>query len=143
MNSSDKRNKKRILFVGTIDYLRKETIQDLINSTRNNYEELWIVGKLNDTYLKDMLENQTHVKYFPPSPNIEQYIHKCDETAGILLGRTTIEGWMCGKKGWIYNVDDRGNILSKSLHDIPSDINKFKSHNVVKEIIKEYLMILE
>jgi hypothetical protein len=50
---------------------------------------------------------------------------------------------MCGKKGWIYNVDSSGNILSKQLHDIPEDIDKFKSDNVVKEIIQQYISIIE
>ena len=138
-----KRDKKRILFVGTIDYLRKETIQDLINTTRDNNEELWIVGKKNDNYLDNMLVGQPHVKYFPPTSDVEKYIQQCDETAGILLGRTTIEGWFCGKKGWIYDVDSSGSISSKKLHDIPSDIDKFKSENVVKEIISEYESILD
>jgi glycosyltransferase involved in cell wall biosynthesis len=141
--SAKVRTKKRILFVGTIDYLRKDTIQDLINTTKENNEDLWIVGKKNDSYLDDMISNQSHVTYFPPTANVEQYIQQCDETAGILLGRTTIEGWLCGKKGWIYDVDNRGNIISKNLHDIPSDIDKFKSENVVKEIIKEYEAILD
>jgi len=141
--SAKVRTKKRILFVGTIDYLRKNTIQDLIETTKENHEELWIVGKKNDTYLDEMISNQPHVTYFPPTPNVEQYIKECDETAGILLGRTTIEGWLCGKKGWIYDVDNRGNISSKKLHDIPSDIDKFKSENVAKEIIKEYEAILD
>ena len=91
-----KREKKRILFVGTIDYLRKATIQDLINVTRENNQELWIVGKKNDVYLDDMIKNETHVVYYEPTTNIEKFIHQCDETAGILLGRTTIEGWLCG-----------------------------------------------
>lgn len=142
INTTEKRDKKRILFVGTIDYLRKETIQDLINTTRKENQELWIVGKKNDTYLDDMIQYQYHVNYFPPTANIEKYINKCDETAGILLGRTTIEGWLCGKNGWIYDVNSNGNILSKSLHEVPSDIDKFKSENVVKEIIEEYKSIL-
>lgn len=143
IKTTDKRDKKRILFVGTIDYLRRQTIQDLINTTRENNEELWIVGKENDSYLPSMIENETHVKYYGPTSNVEQYIHKCDETAGILLGRTTIEGWMCGKKGWIYDVDSSGNILSKKLHEIPEDIDKFKSDNVVKEIKQQYELILD
>jgi hypothetical protein len=143
INSNEKRDKKRILFVGTIDYLRRQTIQDLINTTRENNQELWIVGKENDTYLPSLIANEPHVKYHGPTSNVEQYIHKCDETAGILLGRTTIEGWMCGKKGWIYDVDSSGNILSKALHDIPEDIDKFKSDNVVKQIKQQYELILE
>ena len=142
-NSTKKRDKKRILFVGTIDYLRKDTIQDLIKTTQENNVELWIVGKKNDTYLEDMISGKEHVKYFEPTSNVEQYIRECDETAGILLGRTTIEGWLCGKKGWIYDVDSQGNIISKNLHNIPTDIDKFKSDKVVEQIIKEYINILE
>lgn len=138
-----KRDKKRILFVGTIDYLRKETIQDLINTTNENNEELWIVGKKNDTYLDEMILNQSHVTYFPPTSNVEKYIQECDETAGILLGRTTIEGWLCGKKGWIYDVDNMGNIKSKELHEIPSDVNKFDSKIIAEQIINEYETILD
>jgi glycosyltransferase involved in cell wall biosynthesis len=143
VTTTTKNAKKRILFVGTIDYLRKETIQDLINVTRDNDQELWIVGKKNDTYLDEMIRDEQHVKYHEPTANVEKYIHQCDETAGILLGRTTIEGWMCGKKGWIYDVDSSGNILSKELHDIPEDIDKFKSNNVAKEIKQQYITILD
>jgi glycosyltransferase involved in cell wall biosynthesis len=141
--SKEVRDKKRILFVGTIDYLRRGALQDLVDTTRDTNQELWIVGKKNDTYLEDMILNQDHVKYFEPTPNVEKYIQQCDETAGILLGRTTIEGWMCGKAGWIYNVDNTGNVLSKELHEVPSDIEKFNSSNVAKEIMKEYEAILD
>jgi hypothetical protein len=58
------------------------------------------------------------------------------------LGRTTIEGWMCGKKGWIYNVDNTGNIINKELFDVPYDIDKFKSLSVTQKIKKSYLDIL-
>jgi len=143
INSNEKRDKKRILFVGTIDYLRRETIKDLIDTTKENNEELWIVGKKNDNYLDAFMENNPHVSYFPPTSNIEKFIHQCDETAGILLGRTTIEGWLCGKSGWIYNVDNQGEITSKELHEVPTDIDKFKSENVAKEIIELYKSILD
>jgi hypothetical protein len=73
---------------------------------------------------------------------VDKYIHKCSETAGILLGRTTIEGWMCGKPGWIYDVDDKGNVINKQLHNVPSDIEKFYSMNVANKIKEEYLKIL-
>lgn len=143
INTTEKRSKKRILFVGTIDYLRKAMIEDLLKTTKENNQELWIVGKKNDTYLDGMIQNETHVTYFEPTSNIEKYIHQCDETAGIMLGRTTIEGWLCGKKGWIYDVDSSGTIKSKALHEIPNDIDKFKGNNVVKQIIEEYKQIIE
>jgi hypothetical protein len=142
VNNTNKRDKKRILFVGTIDYLRKETIKDLIKTTAENNQELWLVGKLNGVVLEE-LNMGPNVKYFEPTYSIEKFIHECDETAGILLGRTTIEGWMCGKNGWIYNVDDAGNILSKKLHEVPDNIEQFDSKNVASEIINRYLEIIE
>ena len=142
INTNTENRKKRILFVGTIDYLRKDMIIDLIKTCKQNHSELWIVGKEDENYLPALINNQDHVRYFKPSKNIENFIYQCDETAGILLGRTTIEGWLCGKKGWIYEVDDEGRIKNKKLHDIPEDINKFKSKKVTKEILNQYFKLL-
>jgi glycosyltransferase involved in cell wall biosynthesis len=143
VNLNEKRDKKRILFVGTIDYLRKATLFDLIFDTRRNNQELWIVGKKHDKYLDEIIPMEPHVTYFEATPNIEKFIHQCDETAGILLGRTTIEGWMCGKAGWIYDIDSDGGIISRELHQVPSDIDKFNSETVASKIIEEYKKILE
>ena len=49
---------------------------------------------------------------------------------------------MCGKPGWIYNVDSSGNILNKNLFDIPENIDKFKSSNVSKKIKQSYIEVL-
>jgi hypothetical protein len=137
-----KRDKKRILFVGTMDYLRENTINDLINETRINGSELYLVGKKNGLNVDSLLIGNDHVKYFPPVWNIEKYIQDCDETAGILLGRTTIESWMCEKPAWIYEIDEQGNIKSKRLNEVPSDIDKFISRNVVNQTIEEYKNII-
>lgn len=139
--NTTKREKNRILFVGTIDYLRLETIKDLIKTTKENNQELWLVGKFNGVD-KSQLNMGKHVTHFPPTISIEKFIHNCDETAGILLGRTTIEGWLCGKKGWIYNVDSGGNILSKELHEVPNDVEKYDSKFVTSEIIKRYKEVI-
>jgi GT2 family glycosyltransferase/glycosyltransferase involved in cell wall biosynthesis len=137
--NTEKHDKKRILFVGTLEHLRKNPIIDLVETTKQNNQELWVVGRKHENYIDELLRNNDHVKYFEPTPNVEKYIQQCDETAGILLGRTTIEGWMCGKAGWIYDVDSYGNILSKTFHEVPSDINKFDNKTVTKQIISEYL----
>ena len=84
----------------------------------------------------------SHVKHFPATNKVEEYVKNCSETAGILLGRTTIEGWLCGKSGWIYNVDNSGNIINKNKHDVPSDVYKFNSIEVAKKIKDEYIKIL-
>ena len=130
----------RVLFVGTIDYLRQLAIEDLISRTKESGKELWILGKKREDYLDNL--DESHVKYFEPTWNVENYIRQCDETAGILLGRTTIEGWLCGKPGWIYDVDSTGNINSVALHEVPTDINKFKSENIITEIINEYIDLI-
>lgn len=132
----------RVLFVGTLDYLRIKTIIEVINQAKKEGKEVYLVGKNNGIDINSILSVNPHVKYFPQTSNIEKFIYECDETAGILLGRTTIESWMCGKKSWIYNVDDSGNILSKHLYDVPDDINKFNSDYVCRLIKEEYLKII-
>ena len=137
----DKKDDNYVLFVGTIDYLRKETILDLMEKTKEEGKELWLVGEDKSNYLQQVLFEQ-HVKHFPPTWNIEGFIHSCSETAGIQLGRTTIEGWMCGKPSWIYNVNSNGFILSKELYQPPIDIEKYFTSNVVKQIKEKYIEIL-
>ena len=141
-NSGVKNKKPKVLFVGTIDYLRRAAIEDLIETTKAEGKDLMIVGKKNDTYLDALLENNPHVKYHGATNDVEKFVKECDETAGILLGRTTIEGWMCGKKGWIYDVDNVGAVISKKLCDIPEDVDKFKSDIVAGKIIEQYTSVL-
>ena len=42
----------------------------------------------------------------PPerSWHIENYVADCDQVAGTDVGRTAIEGWMCGKSAWVYDI---------------------------------------
>jgi glycosyltransferase involved in cell wall biosynthesis len=129
-----------VLFVGTIEHLRKKTIFDLVNYTKKENKELWVVGRKYLNYI-DQIKDK-HVKYFEPTWNIEKYVKQCGETAGILLGRTTIEGWLCGKPGWIYDVNSDGSINNKTLHPVPDDISKYYSKNVGELIVNEYQKIL-
>jgi glycosyltransferase involved in cell wall biosynthesis len=138
--SSDK-IENSVLFVGTIDYLRKETILDLMERTKEEGKELWLVGEDKSNYLQQVLF-EPHVKYFPATWSVETFIHKCSETAGIQLGRTTIEGWMCGKPSWIYKVDSAGFILSKEKFEPPTDIEKYYASSVAQQIKNEYIKIL-
>tara|TARA_Y100000385_G_scaffold80315_1_gene81888 strand:+ start:9571 stop:11208 length:1638 start_codon:yes stop_codon:yes gene_type:complete len=133
-------SKKVTLFVGTIDYLRKNTILDLVKYTKENNKELWLVGEKKDGFVNEM--NDDHVKYYPPTWDVEKYVKECDETASILMGRTTIEGWLCGKPGWIYEIDSGGYIINKDKHEVPSDVDKFKSENIASQIIEEYESII-
>ena len=140
-NTKDTKTYPYVLFVGTIDYLRENTIRDLVEYSKSINKELWLVGENKSNYLPELLNN-SHVKHFGATNKVESYVKNCSETAGILLGRTTIEGWLCGKPGWIYNVDSSGNIIDKKKHEVPSDVNKFNSLEVAKKIKEEYIKIL-
>lgn len=134
---------KRILFVGTLDYLRLRAIVDVINQAKNIEYEVCLVGKNNGLDIDSLLNNNPHVKYFPQTINIEKFIHESDITAGIMLGRTTIESWMCGKPAWIYDVDKEGEIINKTFNKVPDDIEKYWVTNVVKQIVQKYVDIIE
>jgi glycosyltransferase involved in cell wall biosynthesis len=56
------------LFVGTIDYLRKEAILDLVEYTQKIGKELWLVGENNGNYLQNLLL-EPNVKHFPSRKN--------------------------------------------------------------------------
>lgn len=143
-NTINTKNENYVLFVGTIDYLRKNAIMDLSTYAKENNLELWLVGANSSTYLEELLK-ESHIKHFNATWNIEKFVKNCKETAGIMLGRTTIEGWMCGKGGWIYNVDSKGDITEKEFYEPPFDSelqeNYFAS-KVAKRIKTEYINII-
>lgn len=130
-----------VLFVGTLDYLRKDSIFDFKNYAQSINKKLVIIGENKSDYLNELLSYE-NVKYVPPKWNIETYVMESFETAGIQLGRTTIESWLCGKSSWIYKVDSEGKIINKKLHTPPDDLDKFYSMNVAKNIKSEYIKLL-
>jgi glycosyltransferase involved in cell wall biosynthesis len=140
-----KNNKEIILFIGTLDYLRKNILFDLKEQVEKENKILWIIGNNSGNYANELLTspiNESHVRYFGIKSNVEDYLKKCDFTAGIFTGRSTIEGFLCGKKGYIYTVDKQGNILNKELMDVPKDIEKYSAEYSAKKVIELYINIL-
>lgn len=141
-NSKKTINEKEVvLFIGTLDYLRFKILTDLINETQIKNQELWIIGSDNINYATDLTQFK-HVKYLGVKPNVEDYIKKCDYTAGIFRGRTTIEGYLCGKPGYIYTVDKAGEILSKEFTEVPDNLSSYSSKFSAKMVIDEYNEII-
>ena len=132
-------DKKVTLFVGTMDYLRENSIRDLVEKCAEQNKELWLVGKDSNSYGVKLGEDNEHVKYFPPTDNIEEFFYKCDETAGIMLGRTTIEGFLCGKPAIIYNVDKQGNIIDSEFMEVPEDLTIFDIDSIIPKIKETYI----
>jgi hypothetical protein len=133
--------KEVVLFIGTLDYLREMILHDLDKTTKENNQELWIIGA-DKGYAGEFL-NKEHIKYLGIKSNVEEYLKKCDYTAGIFKGRTTIEGFLCGKPGWIYTVDKEGKILNKELQQVPDDIEKYKSDFSAGKVFTLYEEILD
>lgn len=130
-----------ILFVGTVDYLRELAIKDAAEYAISLGKELWLVGEDKSIYLKSYLKN-TSIKHFLPTWNLKPFIEGAFETAGIQLGRTTIESWMSGKDSWIYKVNENGDIISKEKTSPPDDIEKFYAANIAKQLKQEFLKVL-
>lgn len=130
------RSRKRVLFVGTIDPFRATSILDLVCRSQEEGFDLRIVGQRHAEYLDGV--DLPNVTIEPPTWDIERHVRECDETAGVLLGRTTIEGWACGKPGWIYDVDDTGAIVSRTLHQPPADMHRFDSRLVAEQMVALY-----
>ncbi|MFA5844419.1 MAG: glycosyltransferase [Coriobacteriia bacterium] len=128
--------RRRTVFVGTIDPLRQNTILNLVERSTAEDFDLRIVGQRHADYLDNV--DLPHVTVEAPVWDIERYIYDATETAGVLLGRTTIEGWACGKPGWIYEVDEAGEILGYELHQPPKDMSRFDSRLVADTMERIY-----
>ena len=74
-----KHDKKRVLFCGTIDYLRENVIKDLIEYTKENDYELWLLGQQRGVEVKDLIGTNTHIKHFNPTTNVEEYIREVEQ----------------------------------------------------------------
>ena len=78
--------------------------------------------------------------WYPETWDIEEHLKDATETAGIMLGRTSIEGWACGLPAIIYDVDTDGRIKSITHYEVPSaeEMKKFDSRLVAKRILDIY-----
>lgn len=132
--------RKMVVFVGAIEQRRRASILHLIDRSTSEGFDLRIVGHRVEPYLDEV--RLPNVQILPPMWNVERYLDCADETAGVLLGRTTLEGWACGKPGWVYDVDDLGEILSVRLEQPPGDMREFDSRVVAGKTVELYASVL-
>ena len=71
-----------------------------------------------------------------PVWEVEQYYKQCDIVSGIFLGRTSIEGLLCGKKVLQFDVDKEGKIKKVYWHQ-EDDLTKFNKHTVAANFVNE------
>jgi hypothetical protein len=94
------------IFIGEVlDPIRFKAIQHLAHQCIENDWDLYIMSNSRYNF------NHSNIKYLDNRWDTEDVVKNMHFTAGILLGRTTLEGWCCDVPGFIYLIDIYGNIL--------------------------------
>jgi nucleotide-binding universal stress UspA family protein len=98
--------------------LRREAALDLIARSQESDFDVLFIGTRHSTHLDGALPG--NVRWIGGDVwDVERHVKACSATAGIVLGRTTIEGWACGKPGLIYDIDLDGSIRSVDVYPPP------------------------
>ena len=134
--------RKKVFFAGTLDNVRKPTIMKIIRDSKQENFDVEIMGKNCHFSSTEMEYLKRYANVLDDSWDIDKNTKNCSETASIMLGRTTIEGWFCGKPGWIYDIDLKGNINNYSLYPVPKNLSDYDIKNVAAEIEKLYTEIV-
>jgi hypothetical protein len=104
------------IFVGEVlDPIRFSAISHLANECIKNDWDLYIMSESRFQF------NHPNIKYLDKRWSTETIVKQMHFTGGILLGRTTLEGWCCGIPGYMYIIDIHGNILNIEV-DQPANI---------------------
>jgi len=108
-NSSNvvKKEKHSGIFVGEVlDPIRFNAVQHMVYQCIENDWDLYIMSESRYNF------NHPNIKYINKQWDTENIVKTMHFTVGILLGRTTLEGWCCDVPGYMYLIDITGNILS-------------------------------
>jgi len=125
------------LFVGEVlDPIRFKTVEHLVKECIGRDWELLLMSNSKYDF------GHPNIRYVDKTWNTEDTVKQVDFTAGILLGRTTLESWCCDVPSYIYEIDIQGNILNITL-DKPYNIkNLCDSKYVVKQHLELYKTLL-
>jgi hypothetical protein len=95
------------IFVGEVlDPIRFNAVRHIVQQCIENDWDLYIMSESRYDF------NHPNIKYVDKRWDTENIVQMMNFTAGILLGRTTLEGWCCGVPGYMYIIDIHGNIQS-------------------------------
>jgi glycosyltransferase involved in cell wall biosynthesis len=107
-----------VLFAATMSPARRGAVTDLLQRSAREGFDVVLLGLGNGDYLGELPPNARWERR--EVWHIENYVAECDQVAGTDVGRTAIEGWMCGKPAWVYDiVPPSGRIRSCALHPPP------------------------
>lgn len=136
--NSLKNQKKSGIFVGEVlDNIRFKSVSHLVKSCIDKDWDLYLMSDSRYDF------RHPNIKYINKRWDTETIVKNMDFTAGILLGRTTLEGWCCGVPGYMYLIDIKGNILDIDIHK-PNNIEELcDSKNVANKHIELYNKIIK
>jgi hypothetical protein len=118
------------LFVGEVlDPIRFETVKHLATSCIENDWDLLLISDSKYDFL------HPNIRYIDKTWNTEDLLKQVHFTAGILLGRTTLESWCCNIPSYIYHIDVNGEILDITLDKLEDIENLCDSKYVAKSYI--------
>ena len=120
---------KVVLFPGSLDYLRYKPIKYLIDLSEKQNFKLIHVGRNDHTIV------HKNFRSIEPVWEMEKYYKMCDIVSGIFLGRTSIEGLLCGKKVLQFDVDKQG-VIKKVYWHKEDNLDKFDRVNVATEFVR-------
>lgn len=122
-----------VFFIGTFDILREKPLLDLYKKGKEQGFEIVFVGRSMLKY-----DPPEDIKCVPETFYIEKWIEASDGVASILIGRTAIEAWACGKDYYCYTVDGKGNILDFEIMPPPEDMSKYDIRFMTDRIVELY-----
>ena len=136
-NNTDKLERYSGIFVGEVlDPIRFQPIQHLFTQCIENDWDLYLMSDSKYDF------NHPNIKYLEKRWDNEVIVKRMHFTAGILLGRTTLEGWCCDVPGYMYIIDINGNITDIQT-EAPENIKELcDSKNVAQQHINLYQQIL-
>jgi glycosyltransferase involved in cell wall biosynthesis len=106
-----------VLFAATMSPARRPAVVDLLGRAGREGFDVLFVGLGDADYLDDL---PAHARWERREVwAIEEYVADCDQVAGTYMGRTAIEGWMCGRPAWVYDVVPFEGIRSVTLAPPP------------------------
>lgn len=125
-----------IFIGGALDPIRNRALQHIAYQCIENDWDL----KIMSDYQHDF--NHPNITYLKSRWDTEHIVKNCHFTAGILMGRTTLEGWCCNIPAYMYKINKHGDILGIET-EMPENIIKLcDSKYVVNEHLKLYEKVI-
>jgi hypothetical protein len=136
-NDATKFSKHSGIFVGEVlDPIRFNAVNHLVQQCIENDWDLYLMSESRFDF------KHPNIKYVDKRWDTENLVQNMDFTAGILLGRTTLEGWCCNVPGYMYLIDTAGNILSIETEAPDYITDLCASTYVAKQHIHVYTTII-